>query len=151
MTISQEGCVLLKIFTECELLHEKKYVNWYNSWHKSSKQRRRAVSTHSKFACPNRDGFSRYIPNEDLMHHTVRKKTRLPCGYTVAESWAALRKSWLGFKISCSNSDSIRATQYASIITKIQFEMGIPTTNFDPNILDEETVANIIGQSTGHR
>jgi hypothetical protein len=27
--------------------------------------------------------------------------------------------------------------------------MGIPTTNFDPNILDEETVANIIGQSTG--
>jgi hypothetical protein len=27
--------------------------------------------------------------------------------------------------------------------------MGIPTTNFDPDILDEETVVNIKGQSTG--
>lgn len=128
---------------------KRKYVIWYNSWHKSSKQRRRAVSTHSKFACPNRDGFSRYIPNEELMHHTERKETKLPCGYTVAESWAALRKSWLGFKISYSNSDSIRATEYASIITKIQVEMGIPTTNFDPDILDEETVSNIKARNMG--
>ena len=68
-----------------------------------------------------------------------RKETKLPCGYTVAESSAALRKTWLGFKISYSNSDSIRATEYASIITKMRVEMEIPTTDFDPDSLNEET------------
>jgi hypothetical protein len=83
------------------------------------------------------------------MHHTERKETILPCGYTVAESWAALRKSWLGFKIARSNFDTIRATEYASIITKLQVEMGIPPTNFDADILDEEEAATIKTQSAG--
>jgi len=116
---------------------------WYNSWRKGNKPRRRAVASHSKFAWPNPDGFSRYIPNEERMHHTERKETILPCGYTIAESWAALRKSWLGFKIARCNFDAVRATEYASIITKLQVEMGIPITHFDSDILDEEAAANI--------
>lgn len=83
------------------------------------------------------------------MHHTERKETKLPCGYTVAESWAALRKSWLGFKIARSNFNMTRATEYASVITKLQVEMGIQTTNFDTNILDEERAADIKTQTEG--
>ena len=60
----------------------------------------------------------------------------LPCGYTVAES--ALRKSWLGFKIAHSNSDTGTMIKYASIIRTVQLEMGIHTTKFDSDILEDQ-------------
>lgn len=72
------------------------------------------------------------------MDHEERKSMQLPCGFTVAESWAALRKSWLGFKIARSNSDTALMTKYASIIRKVQLEMGIRKTKFDSNILEDQ-------------
>ncbi|HEX9319126.1 MAG TPA: hypothetical protein VF884_09340 [Nitrososphaeraceae archaeon] len=74
------------------------------------------------------------------MDHTERKSFRLPCGKTVAESWAALRKAWLGFKIALSNGNTDLMTHYASFITKVQMEMGIEVTDFDSVILDEEAL-----------
>lgn len=57
---------------------------------------------------------------------------------TLAESWAGLRKSWLGFKIALSNGDTVLMTHYASFIRRVQTEMGIEVTEFDSNILDEQ-------------
>ena len=56
---------------------------------------------------------------------------------TLAESWAGLRKAWLGFKIAKANNDALLMTHYATFIRKVQIEMGIQVTEFDPDILDE--------------
>ena len=54
---------------------------------------------------------------------------------TLAESWAGLRKAWLGFKIAKANNDALLMTHYATFIRKVQIEMGIQVTEFDPDIL----------------
>lgn len=77
------------------------------------------------------------------MHHTERKSFELPCKYTIAASWAALRKAWLGFKIANSNDDTQKKRQYSRIIRKLQLEMGIGKTHFDLDILDDETIWQI--------
>ena len=68
-----------------------------------------------------------------------RKNSRLPSGWTIAESWAALRKCWLGFDITKDQGDRDGMVEYAYRIRKIQAEMGIKPTNFDSDILDENT------------
>jgi hypothetical protein len=69
---------------------------------------RRAVASHSKNGPSNPTSFSRYIRNERAMHHFERKEVILPCGYKVRESWAALRRSWQGFKIAHSKGNTDR-------------------------------------------
>ena len=81
------------------------------------------------------------------MGHEERKSFVLPCGRTLAESWAALRKAWLGFKIARSNDDGALMTHYASFIIKVQMEMGIPTTVFEPNIIDDSDYCEIIDRT----
>ena len=54
---------------------------------------------------------------------------------TLAESWAGLRKAWLGFKIAKANNDALLMTHYATFIRKVQIEMGIQVTELDPDIL----------------
>ena len=61
----------------------------------------------------------------------------LPCGYTLGESWGALRKAWLAFKIANSNGDIQTMRDYARIIRTLQLQMGIPGTIFDDDIFDE--------------
>lgn len=68
-----------------------------------------------------------------------RKKFVLPCGRTLAASWAALRKCWLGFNIAKSQDNILRVQEYAYRIRKIQNQMGIKPTDFDHDIIDENT------------
>ena len=72
------------------------------------------------------------------MHHAERKAFVLPCRYTLAQSWAALRKAWLAFKIAKSNGDTQTMRDYARIIRTLQLQMAIPGTIFDDDIFDEE-------------
>ena len=90
-----------------------------------------AVASHSGYGQRNRSALSRHINGEATMSHTERKSFRLLCRYTLAESWAGLRKAWLGFKISKSNDDMENMRYYARIIRKLQLEMGIRVTHFD--------------------
>lgn len=99
---------------------------------------RRAVASHSKNDPSNPASFSRYIRNEGAMHHLERKEAILPCGYKVRESWAALRRSWQGFKIAHSIGDMARKRHYATFIHKVQQEMGIALTPFEPGLVDEQ-------------
>ncbi|HEX9317430.1 MAG TPA: hypothetical protein VF884_00675 [Nitrososphaeraceae archaeon] len=73
------------------------------------------------------------MPAED------KKATILPCNYSMKSTWAALRKCWLGFDISLSNNDREKMSEYASRIRKLQRQLGIDATNFDPDILSEES------------
>lgn len=83
----------------------------------------------------NPDGRSHYVPNEAMMHHMDRKSFKLPCGYTVAQSWAALKKGWRGFKIAHSKDDLQKMKEYAKIIRKLQLQMGIRAHAFDEDVL----------------
>jgi len=77
------------------------------------------------------------------MNAAERKKFELPCGYTLEQSWAALRKSWLGFYIALSKGSSTTISKYASQIRKLQLEMGIELTIFEPGILDDDSIEEI--------
>ena len=95
---------------------------------------------------PNPNAFSRYIPGEDTRDHGERKSFILPCGKTLAQSWAGLRKAWLGFKIARSNGDRALMTHYASFIIKVQKEMGLQVTTFGSDIIDDTAFCEIIGR-----
>ena len=102
--------------------------------------RRRAVASHSQWGVRNPNGLSSYIANEYSLPAEVRKGILLPCHKTVAQSWAALRKCWQGFNISKSQNNISGMQKYAYRIRKIQAQMGIRPKDFDPHVLDENTV-----------
>ena len=106
----------------------------FNSHAKWPGRRLKAVASHSGYGQRNSRAFSRHIHGEAMMHHTERKSFRLPCRYTLAKSWAGLRKAWHGFKISKSKDNMENMRYYARIIRKLQLEMGIRVTHFDLDI-----------------
>jgi hypothetical protein len=101
------------------------------------KSGRKAVASHSLHGEFNPYALSKYLPNERSMDPEDRKNSLLPCGYTLAQSWDALRKCWKGFYISRSQNNSDGMSEYASRIRKLQLEMGIQVTKFDDDILGE--------------
>jgi hypothetical protein len=114
---------------------------------------RRLVRSWSHPDSRNPAAMSRYIENENAMTADERKNTELPCGYTVAQSWCALRSSWVGFNIAHSKGDQDKMKYYALFIRKVQSEMGIDVTKFDPEILgetDQGTESEDQGDSQGH-
>lgn len=102
--------------------------------------RRRAVGSHSPWGARNPNGLSSHIVNESLLEAEARKRVLLPCLKTVAQSWAALRKCWLAFNIAKSQDNMSGMQKYAFRIRKIQAQMAIRPTDFDTDILDENTV-----------
>ena len=111
------------------------YSKLRDTYHKSG---RKAIASHSIHGWNNVNALSSHLQNELSMDPDDRKNSRLPCGYTLAQSWDALRKCWKGFYISKSKSNSGGMSEYASRIRKLQQEMGIPVTQFDADILDEQ-------------
>lgn len=97
-----------------------------------------ACASHSKRSQHNPSALSKYIPHEESMSHLQRKSYVLPSRRTIGESWGALRRSWLGFKIAVGNGDRSLMKHYASFIVKVQAEMGIRITKFDSDLLDEK-------------
>lgn len=133
--------------TNSRYYRHRQQNNWYYGTSVSGPKRwHKAVTSRSRYGFRNPNAISHYIPNEDLMNHNVRKSFVLPCGRTVAESWSALRKSWLGFKIALSNDDRELMRHYASFITKVELEMGVQITHFDSDILDAQEVSEIAGR-----
>ena len=56
----------------------------------------------------------------------------------MAQTWSALRKSWLGFKIAKRNGDRLLMKYYAEFIVKLQIELGISVTQFDPGLVENQ-------------
>jgi hypothetical protein len=107
------------------------------------RRRNRAIGSHSRRGVRNPNGLSHHVSTESIISAGERKRFLLPCGRTIAQSWAALRKCWLAFYITKSQGDTQGMTDYAYRIRKIQAEMGIKPTDFDSDILDENTVNRI--------
>ncbi len=54
-------------------------------------------------------------------------------GFTVGQSWGALRKAWKGYRIAKVQNDDTKMTEYATKIRKIQGELNIAVSSF-PNL-----------------
>jgi len=65
--------------------------------------------------------------------YSGKDDTVLPCGYTVGQSWTCLKKAWKGYKISKAEGDLEKMKLYASIIQKVQKELGTRIIDF-PNL-----------------
>jgi hypothetical protein len=51
-------------------------------------------------------------------------------GFTIGQSWGALRKAWKGYRIAKVQGDNEKMIEYASKIRKIQGELGVSVASF---------------------
>jgi hypothetical protein len=74
-----------------------------------------------------------YFPTTLHVYHrlqTADKDRKLPSGYKVGQTWGALRKAWLGYCIALHKNEDEKTLLYASIIQKLQRELGIQVREF---------------------
>ncbi len=50
--------------------------------------------------------------------------------YTEAQTWAALKKAWKGYKIAKAQNDTEKKEEYAKRIRTLQRELGLKETEF---------------------
>ena len=55
---------------------------------------------------------------------------QMPKTFTTGQSWAALRKSWKGYRIAKVQNDKERMLEYAQKIRKVQGELGLSLASF---------------------
>jgi hypothetical protein len=62
----------------------------------------------------------------------AEKDRKLQSGYTIGQTWGALHKAWLGYCIAMNKNEDEdeNALLYASIVQKLQRELGIPVREF---------------------
>jgi hypothetical protein len=75
-----------------------------------------------------------YFPSQSLrVYHRLQqsdKYRKLPSGYTVGQTWGGLFKAWLGYCIALNKNEDDKALLYASIINKLQRELGLQVREF---------------------
>jgi hypothetical protein len=64
------------------------------------------------------------------------KDRKLPSGYSVGQTWGGLHKAWLGYCIALSKNEDENALLYASIVQKLQRELGIEVREFGVDMFD---------------
>jgi hypothetical protein len=71
-------------------------------------------------------------PHRGFKRPTTRDDGPSPNGIlSINPIWGALKKCWLGYRIAFSREkDMERATLYAKRIRKLQYDLGIPITEF---------------------
>jgi hypothetical protein len=71
-------------------------------------------------------------PHEGYKRPTIRYDGDTPNqpGFTINESWGALKRCWRGYRIAKQNGDYERLVLYAKRIRKLQFELGIGIAEF---------------------
>jgi hypothetical protein len=74
-----------------------------------------------------------YFPTTLHVYHrlqTAEKDRKLPLGYSVGQTWGALHKAWLGYCIALYKDEGEKTLYYASIVQKLQRELGIQVREF---------------------
>lgn len=73
----------------------------------------------------------RWLPlPAELLSYDELKQMKTPKGYTIAESWGALNKSWAGYKKAKEDGDEDLRMKYALQVQSLQNEMGIAVASF---------------------
>ena len=116
----------VKNYTFDSFRHYRRSRNcYYEGGPRRPRRWNKPVASHSPYGPPNPNALSGHITNERRMTHIERRSFVLPCGKTLGESWGALRKAWLAFKIAKSNGDTQTMRDYARIIRTLQLQMAI--------------------------
>ena len=72
-----------------------------------------------------------------ITDRAVNRAIVLPSGLTRSQTWAIIRKAWLGFRISKSKHNMNDMIKWAHVIRKNQADLDIKLTEFtDPIVLD---------------
>jgi hypothetical protein len=106
----------------------------YN-WHPVGRRPRgrlRARKTNS-YESESYNSRRQYFPTTLHVYHrlqTAEKDRKLPSGFTAGQSWGALHKAWLGYCIALHKDEGEKTLYYASIIQKLQRELGIQVREF---------------------
>ena len=105
--------------------------NWYPvSRHARGRLRTRKINSHQSESYNSK---KQYFPTTLHVYHglqTAEKDRKLPSGFTVGQSWGALHKAWLGYCIALDKNEGEKTLYYASIIQKLQRELGIQVREF---------------------
>jgi hypothetical protein len=77
---------------------------------------------------------NQHFPQPSLrVYHRLQqeeKHRKLPSGYTVGQTWGGLFKAWLAYCIALNKNEDEKTLLYASIIQKLQRELGIQVREF---------------------
>lgn len=73
------------------------------------------------------DTHERGVTEEELTPAEKREVKRV---YSTPQAWAALRKSWKGYKVAKAEHDSKKAAKYARYINDLQGALGVQQTKF---------------------
>ena len=106
-----------------------------NNWYPISKRPRgrlriRKNNPYQSESCNSR---KQYFPTTLHVYHrlqTAEKDRKLRSGFTVGQTWGALHKAWLGYCIALHKNEGEKTLLYASILQKLQRELGIPVREF---------------------
>jgi hypothetical protein len=78
--------------------------------------------------------------NRDDKFRRTSQSAVLKSGYTVNQTWKGLSKAWLGYTIAKDKKENDKMKYYASVIQKLQKELGYTTgiANFPGLDLDKD-------------
>jgi hypothetical protein len=106
--------------------------NWYPI--SGRKRGRLRIRKNNPYQLGSYTSRKQYFPSQTLhVYHRLQQAEsdrKLPSGYTVGQTWGALRKAWLAYCIALSKTEDEKALLYASILQKLQRELGIPVREF---------------------
>lgn len=105
--------------------------NWYPVSRRPLGRLRKRINN------PYRSGSSisrkQYFPTTLCVYHRLQseeKDRKLRLGFTIGQTWGAVRKAWVGYCIALNKDEGEKTLLYASIIQKLQGELGIPVREF---------------------
>jgi hypothetical protein len=80
--------------------------------------------------------------NKKSRDDKIRRTSHIPAtvlksGYTVNQTWKALRKAWLGYTIAKNKGEDDRMVYYAEVIQKLRKKLNLPPVNFSHLDIDE--------------
>jgi hypothetical protein len=106
----------------------------YNWYPRSRRPRGRLrKSRNNSYQSESYNSRKQYFPTTLHVYHrlqTAEKDRTLPSGYKVGQTWGALRKAWVGYCIALNKDECEKTLLYASIIQKLQRELGIQVRKF---------------------
>lgn len=94
------------------------------------KKRREAAGKNYPYNC-----VSKYYPLANMVPSKghAKEELMLPCGWMLGQSWGALKKAWIGYKVAKREDDEQLMREYAKRIQTVEKQIGIPTASF-PNL-----------------
>jgi hypothetical protein len=105
------------------------FKHYHNKYRKRTRLKKKNTYQLGQYRFQNQ-----HFPQPSLrVYHRLQqaeKDRKLPSGYTLGQTWGALHKAWLGYCVALSKCEDENALLYASIVQKLQRELGLQVREF---------------------